>query len=85
VEAAAGEPFRRYTHGGWVTDNRADYPAELVRALDPATLEIVDPVKDAALALGLLLLDPDAPADQVNAALAKWKASEPRFAEADNA
>jgi len=77
VEAAAGEPFRRYTHGGWVTDNRADYPADLVRAIG-------DGPDAATLALGLLLLDPEAPAEAVNAALAEWKAREPRFAEGDD-
>ena len=69
-------PFRiidRYTTGPAGSWTRVEHPDGRRETLSPAE------------ALGLLLLDENAPAAQVNAALAKWKASEPRFAEADNA
>ena len=74
VEAAAGTPFTEVGMNGFVETNRADYPADLVRPIEatPATLR-----------LGALLLDPDTPAEIVNAALSEWRRSEPRFRKVD--
>ena len=68
-------PFRiidRYTTGPAGSWTRVEHPDGRRETMTPDE------------ALGLLLLDPDAPAEAVNAALAEWKASEPRFAEADD-
>jgi len=67
VEAVRGKPFAHSRNSG----ERAIYPANHVFELDSA----------ATVVLGTLLLDPEAPAEAVNAALAEWKASEPRFAD----
>jgi len=68
-------PFRiidRYTTGPAGSWTRVEHPDGRRETLSPAE------------ALGLLLLDPEAPADQVNAAISAWRRSEPRFGDGDD-
>lgn len=69
-------PFKvldRYTTGpagSWV---KIEHPDGSQETLTPdAALDLVHAARSAE-ALGLLLLDPDAPAESVNAALSAWR------------